>query len=420
MSAPAIDMRAEAAAWLADHPEIRAHASLSPSSASGWMTCPDYPNANDGLPDDESEFAREGTIAHEISENCLAHDFEPHDFIGMKTRHKEWSFEWTADDSELLQPGIDWTREQPGKFFGEHQVDLSRWLGDGQFGTLDRGIVAPDLITIADLKWGRGIPVSPVRNKQLRIYALGFWWNVARHHSKATDFRIVIDQPRNSAGGGEWRTTLDELLAFGEEAMRAAEATRAPNPPRVASYDGCLWCKRRQQPPSEPGALSGCKTYDAFNLALISAEFEDLDGGEFDDLQVPCNLTPDRRAYLLRHRSMLDRWLDGIHADTLRDALGGQDAGGLKAVAGKQGRRVFADKDKAKGALVPLLGDRSFNMVLITPTEAGRRISSEDYGKFIAPHVKRADPKPILVPVEDERPALLTADEFEDLPETDA
>lgn len=379
------------------------------------MTCPDYPNANEGLPDESSQFSLEGTIAHEISDTCFTLGLDAYDFVGMATKHKDWSFEWTEEDADLLQPGIDWIREQPGTFYGEHRVDLSRWLGPNQFGTLDRGIILPELIISEDLKWGRGVAVSPVRHKQSMLYMLGFWWNIARHVTDATDFLIRIDQPRNSAGGGEWRTTLDELLAFGEEARAAAAATRMPNPPRVASQDGCLWCKRRNQPPSEPGALSGCKTYDAFNLAMISAEFEDLDGTDFDELVVPNDLTADRRAFLLRHRSMFDKWLDGIHSDTLRDAMEGKPAGGLKAVAGKQGRRVFRDKPAAQKALIPLLGDRSFTKVLITPTQAGKTISSEDYNRLIAPLVDRAPPKPILVPVEDERPALLTADEFEDL-----
>lgn len=385
-----------------------AHARLGPSGADRWMVCAGAPNAEEGLPDDESEFAAEGTMAHEVSDLCLTLGFEPFDFVGHTFHVGEYTFEWDDDHAEALLPGIEWTRAQPGQFFGEHRVDLSRWLGEGQFGTLDRGIVAPDLITVADLKFGRGIPVSPVRNRQLMLYALGFWWNVARHLTQATNFLIVIDQPRCAGGGGEWRVTLDELLAFGEEAMVAAERTLDPNAPRTADEKACTFCKRRKAP-------GGCETYDAFNLDLLGMQFEDLDGDGEPDL--PRQMTPERRAWLIRHTKMIEGWLEQHHADHLADALAGKPSGGLKAVAGRANPSKWRDKEAAEAAVTPILGDRSFTKKLITPTQAGKLIPSEDFSRIVEPHVQRGEKKPVLVPEDDARPALLTADQFDDITE---
>lgn len=396
---------------------MTAHAKLSPSSANGWMTCPDYPNANEGLPDEGSDHAFEGTVAHQVLEMCLLFDHDSFDFVGMTTRNPATGtvFEWTEDDAELSQPIIDWINEQPGTVYAEARVDLSHWLGDNQFGTCDVTIVAPDRVHILDRKWGRGIPVSPVRNKQLQLYALGA---IRMFAPDVTDpafpVHIHIEQPRNSAGGGEWVTSLGDLLAFGEEARAAAEATRQFDPPRVASAAGCLWCRRRQQEPSEPGAVSGCKTYDAFNLEMLQAEFDDLDAEELV-LPVQDSLSLDRRAFIHRHKAMVEKWLDGISASVMDQALLTGEAGAMKAVAGKPGRRAWVDPKAAEKAVVGLLGAKSFTHKLITPTQCGKSVSKEDYEKFIATHVTRADPKPILVPLEDERPALLTADEFDDL-----
>lgn len=396
---------------------MTAHAKLSPSSANGWMTCPDYPNANEGLPDEGSDHAYEGTVAHWVLEMCLLFGNDSFDFIGMTTRNPATGtvFEWTEDDAELSQPFVDWVYEQNGVVYAEARVDLSFWLGDNQFGTTDVTIIADDMATIADRKWGRGIPVSPVRNKQLQLYALGALRKFAPHITDPKfPVRIIIEQPRNSEGGGEWMTTLGDLLAFGEEARAAAEATRAPNPPRVASAAGCLWCRRRQQEPTEPGALSGCATYDAFNLEMLQSEFDDLDA---EDLVLPDQdtLSLDRRAFIHRHKAMVTKWLDGISASVMNQALLSGEAGGLKAVAGKPGRRAWADPKAAEKAVVGLLGDTSFTKKLKSPTQVGKEVSKEDYEKFVDSHVTRADPKPILVPLEDERPALLTADEFDDL-----
>ena len=381
------------------------------------MTCADFPNANEGLPDDESKFAYEGTIAHGVLEACLLLDLDAFDFVGMVTRHptEGWVFTFEEDDAEHLQPIIDWVREQPGELYPEHRVDLSHWLGPNQFGTLDVGIVAPHLISIGDLKYGRGVPVSPVQNKQLRLYALGFIKKFVPDILDQPDFpvRIVIEQPRHSEGGGTWMTTVGDLLAFGEEARAAAEATRQPNPPRTASLDGCLWCKRRQQPPSEPGAVTGCKTWDQFHLDLLQCEFDDFDD---DDLPLadPDAMSPDHRARVHAHKASIPKWLDQIGASLMSEALSTGDAGGLKAVAGKAGRRTWADAKAAEAAATELIAESAFTKRLKTPTQLSKEVSKEDYEKHLAKHVIRADPKPILVPLEDERPALLTADEFDD------
>jgi hypothetical protein len=180
-----------------------AHAKLSPSSAEGWSTCLDYVFANEGLPDEDSEPAAEGTVAHGFSDACFSFGVDPYDFVGTTTEYKGFSFEWTEDDADLLYPGIERIRALPGTFYGEHRVSLLKWLGPDQFGTLDRGVVSDDLITISDLKWGRGVPVSPIRNKQLMLYALGFWWNVARHVSKATASTLTSRAARAAAVSGE-------------------------------------------------------------------------------------------------------------------------------------------------------------------------------------------------------------------------
>lgn len=383
-------------------PTLPAHARLSPSSASAWMTCFGYPNANEGLPDETSEFAAEGTFAHTISDACLTLGFDAFDFIGHKGRADGFSFEWDDDDADLLQPGIDWVRTLGGEFFGEHKVELSNWLGPDQFGTLDRGIVLPDLIIISDLKWGRGIPVSPVRNKQLMLYALGFWWNVARHISEAKDFLIHIDQPRCAGGGGEWRVTLDELLAFGEEAKLAAERTRDPDAPRIASADACLWCRRK----SAPG---GCPTFDEFNLDLAGLKMEDLDDAA--PPQPVRLLTPARRSYVLQHRKMFESWLDDLHAECLNDALAGRPTDGLKAVEGRRNPAKWGDKEAAEVAVVGLLGEReAFSRRLISPTQVTKKVTSEVFEESVKPHVQYGEKKPVLVPEGDAREAITTAE----------
>lgn len=423
-------------------PAESAHSKRSPSAANGWLNCLGYIQANDGIFDGGSEPAAEGTVAHEISDFCFTLDMTPHDFIGQITRYPYverirdpktgdwiyrngvWVFEWEEDDADLLFGGIDRIRQAGGQFFGEHKVNLTEWLGPDQFGTLDRGIILQPgaklgdkvypngLIWIDDLKWGRGVPVSPIKNWQLMLYALGFWWNIARHITNATDILISIDQPRCPGGGGEWMTTLDELLKFGDWVKsRVAEADSYQDPPRTATEKGCFWCKARLH---ENG---GCSTFDEYQLALVSAKFDDIDEAIEDDnrlITLPASMTPERRAYIIRHKAQFVKWMEDLHANHVTDCRAGLPGGGLKLVEGRKSPDKWRDKEQATAALEPLIGEKRFNIKLITPTQC-RKIINKDQAETVRELIIEGDRKPALVPIEDERPALPTAqDKFDE------
>lgn len=391
--------------------EDAAHSPYGPSQAEGYTTCLDYVNANRDLQDDTSQPAAEGTMAHAISDHCLSLGFDAYDFIGSKMKVAQWEFEWDEDDADLLQPGIDRIREYGGSFFGEQRVDISQWTIPGQFGTLDRAIITPDLIIINDLKWGRMVPVSPVENKQLVLYALGLW-NMIRQTGDAlpdAEWLLSIDQPRCSGGGGEWRTNLAELFDIGLWIKERVELAQQSNPPRTASHHGCMWCKRKNAP-------GGCSTYDRFTVEMFGMQFEDLDDpGTEPQLAAISEFTVDRRAYVVQHRGMLTKWLDDLAEKHLADALAGLPAGNLKAVDGRKSPDKWHDKDAATPIVVSLLGDKAWSPRKIkTPTQLTKEIT-EEQKVTIDPLIKRGVKKPVLVPLGDARPAKVTASEFETL-----
>jgi len=388
------------------------HSEHAPSGADSWMVCKGYINATRGLPDKATIFAAEGTCAHTIHETCLLLGCDPDIFLGRKMSADGYDFVVEPAWVRALQPGIDRVREFAGKMFVEYRVDTTRWVGldrkgRRQGGTLDTGIVGKKLVVIKDLKFGAGVPVSPVRNRQMMIYALGFWDNVARHLTNATDFLLIVDQPRCAGGGGEWECTLDELLAFGEEVKEAAEATRDPNAPRTASEKGCKFC---------PAARTGCDEYDRFQLDIVSQLFDDLDSDEPPNL--PRKLTPERRSYVVHHRAMFTKWLEQLHADCLTDALAGDPTPGLKAVMGRKGDRRWLDPAVAEAFLLKRLSaDKAFIKKLISAPQAENLLATKDW-KLATKLITQDPGKPMLVPDTDERPAITpTADLFDDLDE---
>lgn len=54
-------------ATISDH-SSRAHALLSASSAHRWLACPPSAMAAEMYPQEETEFTKEGTLAHEVAE----------------------------------------------------------------------------------------------------------------------------------------------------------------------------------------------------------------------------------------------------------------------------------------------------------------------------------------------------------------
>jgi hypothetical protein len=394
---------------------MSAHAELGPSGASIWMNCAGSVNAQRGLPDETSEFAAEGTFAHLISEECLAFGLDPYDFIGHRLEVDGFKFEWTEDNANDLAFGIAQVRSFGGEFYGEQQVDLSEWLGPGQFGTLDRAIKLPGLIIIDDLKFGRGIPVSPIENKQLMLYGVAFWRQYCResHPDPATDVLIIIDQPRCSGGGGEWRTTVGRLLEFAEEARQAAERTRDPNAPRTAG-DHCTFCRRRS-------VKGGCPTFDEFAIDLVDMVFGDVDGNILIGCapELPAVMTPERRAYILQHRKLFEDWLDILHDQALDDATRGLPCGGLKAVDGRKSPDKWFDNDRADAALLPILGDARLTKKVKTPTQITKELG--DLVKLLGLEalINRGSKKPVLVSEQDARPAVRTLEQMFDEVETE-
>lgn len=375
------------------------------------MTCADYPNVQQLYRDTSSAAAAEGTFAHFISDNCFTFGMDAYDFIGVTGNFDGYSFTWTEDDAELLQPGIDRIRELPGKFYGETRVDLSRWMGAGQFGTMDRFVIGEDFAEGDDLKWGRGIPVQAVGNKQVRIYLLGAMAMYAPHITDP-EFPVYlnIDQPRCASGGGRWKITYGELLEFGEEVRAAAERTYVEHPTRTASKDGCLWCKGKHE----------CATFDAFNLSFLGLDdFSDLDDLDLE-LPDPDTFTPARRRVIMEHKPMITKWLEGVHASLFRAATTGGDTAGLKLVEGRKNPDKWRDAKAAEKALTARLGaDKSFTKKLITPTQAGKKISAEDWNPIFSEHVIVGARKPTLVDEADDRPAIESFADASDFDELD-
>lgn len=364
------------------------------------MTCPGSVEAEAQYPDTSSPHAAEGTVLHEVAALCLELDLEPYAFVGETWDADGYQITITRDMADHIVPVLDYIREQGAKIFVEHRVDLAGpeddpWL-PGVAGILDVGLVYPEKIVLWDWKFGRGVAVTPENNRQMKLYALGFWWEVARHLTDATDFELHIEQPRISGAGGRWRCTLEDLLEFAREAREAAAETRRPNAPRRASLEACLFCR----------AQDDCREYQQFNLDIVSKKFDDLDAEGPPEFPDPEGLTPERRSYIARHAAMFEAFLRGVKSTTLAHALAGEATPGLKAVLGNRGPRAWGDPARAERELTRLLGpEDAYEKKVLSPTQAEKVLGTRQWKKMERLIVRSAA-QPVLVPETDRREAI--------------
>ncbi|WP_312388146.1 DUF2800 domain-containing protein [Stutzerimonas nitrititolerans] len=378
---------------------IAAHHRLSPSDAEGWMVCPGKPRMEERFPEESSEFSSEGTAAHTVRERCLNEGIDVDALVGEKIEADGLFFEVTDEWVRWLQPGIDRIREAKAEWVFEHRVEMDPWI-EGGFGTLDAGGISDDLITIDDLKFGRGVTVDAERNKQMMIYALGFWMNYARHRTKATRFLLRIDQPRVSGGGSEWYTTLDELLVFAEEVAAAAIATLDPDAPLKPSPKGCRFCRAARN--------SACYALDQFVLDLLGIDLESLDADRRrkPELTAHASLTPERRSYVLEHKSLITSWVNNLHAAALDDALKGLPVPGFKAVATLGDRSWVNEAEAEEFWKAKMPAKAIYTQRLKSPAQMESAAGTRNW-KAAQELIHRPEGKPALVPESDKREALI-------------
>ena len=150
------------------------HAFLSASSAHRWLNCTLSPVLEAGIPDTPSGYAEEGVLAHEIAETILKRAIgtiseEEYKYIIEEIKGHEMFYEGMLEEVKIY---TDYCLSKDGKIYIEYPLDLSVYVPEG-FGTADCIIIYNHRVEVVDLKFGKGVEVSPKNNPQLMLYGLG-------------------------------------------------------------------------------------------------------------------------------------------------------------------------------------------------------------------------------------------------------
>lgn len=371
------------------------HALLSASSASRWLNCTPSARLAENIEDTTSEYAAEGTLAHSLGELILSKELK---LITTKKYNTELKlikdnplyYEGMIDDVEaytnyaIEQYQAALAKTKDAKIFLEEKLDYSTYVPSG-FGTGDCIIIADGEMEIIDLKFGKGVVVSPVDNPQLKLYALGayekYGFIFGIEKIKMTIAQVRLDNISSSDISAEM---LEEWV---ENELRPKAKLAYAGKGETVPGEWCGFCKVK----------ATCKARAESNL-----EFYEVYNKESKLLNI------NEIAEILARADEIKKWADDVQDYALDEALQGTKYPGWKLVEGRSNRKI-TDED----ALASILIDDGYAEFDIYKPKALQGITTlekvvgkKKFADVAAGLIDKPPGKPVLVTADDKRAEL--------------
>lgn len=371
----------------------RAHALLSASASHRWLACTPSVTLEEQFPNSTSEYAEEGTLAHEIAELKLRKYFtEPMSQRTFTTRLNKMKKHELYQEEMLKHTDtyLDYLKEISISLSSvpyvavEKRINYSAYAPEG-FGTVDCLMIGGETLFVNDFKYGKGVAVSAENNPQMKLYALGAYLEYSFLYP-IKEIRLAIVQPRlNSIS--EFTLTVDELLAWGEEIKPIAQKAFNGEGEFVPG-EHCKFCRAKAQ----------CRARAEQFSALA----------DFTALKPPL-LTDEEVGQMIEKGQHVEAWIKSLKEYALAQCLKGNEIPGWKAVEGR-GSRDYVDQDtafahlKENGIDEALLYDR----VPLTVAKIEKVLAKKEFKSLLEEPglIKKSVGKPTLAPITDKRAAV--------------
>lgn len=367
------------------------HALLGASSAARWIACTPSARATEGLPDQESTYAAEGTRAHEVCEKALRYKLakweagKPFDLLSDWAQQSMPTEMFNAANQYVSFLHDQWVGFscRPGVFI-EQEVDVSRWVPGG-FGTCDCLMIGGGLLHIIDFKYGQGVPVSPVRNPQLMYYALGAYALFDGLENIDT-VRMSIVQPRIQEEPETWELPLSDLLSWAREVLQPAAEMAWRGEGAFCPGEHCRFCK----------AHPACRGWQG--------KYGPLAG--FEPLPQPATLTDEELGEWLQKVEGLAAYARELEDYAQTALLEGRALPGWKLVQGRSTRK-WTDQDAAFRQMEADGIDEAmlYTRTPISLTAAEKMLGKKKFAEVMSAFITRAPGAPKLAKDSDPRPA---------------
>lgn len=384
---------------------MAAHAILSPSSASRWLACTPSARLESQVGSATSEAAEEGTLAHALGELKL----QLHFGLISKEKYKlerKTKIETSKYYNEAMDGYTDdymaYCVEKYNELLVndkhtvvelERKLDLTEFVPDG-FGTADFSAAGDGKVIMIDLKYGKGVPVSAVDNKQLKIYALG----VVRRWELICDVKEVtlhIFQPRID-NTTEYTVSIEDLERWAEEELKPKAELAYKGEGEFVAGKHCQFCKVR----------ATCRTNAEYHLELAKYDFRHVNF-----------LSPEEVADIIAKSSSFKTWLTSIEEHALTEALQGKSIPGYKVVEGRSNRTITDEESAVKLLKANGFEDEDiYNKKLLGITALEKKIGKKVFENILGKYVIKPAGSPTLAPLSDKRPSFSSAEsDFKDL-----
>lgn len=370
---------------LINHSE-RGHALLSPSSSERWLNCTPSARLADAAGSKTSEYAEEGTLAHELAEYALKSwtdgtflpECEEIPVPENIASNKYYSEEMKEAISHYVAFVTgEFYEMQKGHFGGsvrmylEEKLDISGYAPES-FGSADVSLVSEQMLHIIDLKYGKGVKV-PAESPQFKMYSLGVLAKFGG--TKVKRIRMSVAQPRLK----HFETIevdVRGLLDWAEKVLR---------PKAKLAYEG----------KGEQVVGSWCQFCPV--KATCRAQKNEIIK-DFEDHPDTLIMTDEEIVEMIGKIDRYKSWLESINQYAYAEAMKGKKWDGYKLVEGRSARKIV-DPDKARDKLLnTYLEDEVLNISLKGITDLEKLMGKKVFAAEIGEYVKSQPGAPKLVP----------------------
>ena len=374
------------------------HALLSPSASHRWLHCTAAPRLEEGIKDEGSDYAAEGTLAHAYCAMKLKNflglptDGEKEEIAALQEKYGTGEMaEYTDTYVTIVLEKYNAARAATpdAQLLVETRLDFSDYVPKA-FGTADAIIIADGTMEVIDFKYGKGVKVSAVENPQMMIYALGAYARFAFEY-RIDNLRATIVQPRID-NLSEYEITVEELTAWAANVLAPAaeKAYKGEGPQTPGAW--CQFCKVKNQ----CRALANkCKEVVAVDPKLITPE----------------ELAKD----VLPMVPIVKTWISGVEDFALAQALSGVQLPGWKIVEGRSVRKI-TDTDSVAAVLTKngyKQNDIFKPVEMRTITDLEKLVGKKQFAAMCGEWINKPQGKPTLAPEGDKRKAIdPIADDF--------
>ena len=378
------------------------HALLSASGAQRWLSCPPSARLEEAVEEQSSEYAKEGSFAHELAELYLAQDLGLTEKSEFNKRLKElrqnpfYSEELDAYVKIYLDFAIEKINEARARtrdavVLLEMKLDYSTWVPEG-FGTGDLVLVTDDVLEVIDFKFGRGIQIGAEDNPQMRLYALGALSQFGCLYEVNT-VRMTIVQPRLDSISTD-EMAVEELVDWGEKMVKPIADLAFKGEGEFKAGGHCRFCRVR----------ATCRARAEMNMKLACYDFKE-----------PPLLTDEEIVEVLDAADEYMKWISDLQGYALDQAVNnGKKWPGYKLVEGRSYRR-YKDQGKVAEALIAAgyKEDEIYEKVLLGITKMERAVGRKEFNELLAGLIEKPPGKAKLAPESDKRPAVKSTAEID-------